>query len=429
MNLNYRHLIVLLGVLPLAAQGQRAPQEPRGAVPSGTYRNLFVEAGYPAAEVRAKVDAAFQQLFYGDPDTQTLYYTAGKNENGELAYVMDINNNDVRSEGMSYAMMIAVQLDKKKEFDALWNWAKTYMYRDEAAHPCRGYFSWSMKRDGTPNDETPAPDGEEYFVMALYFAAGRWGNGTGIYNYRAEADQLLIDMLHHPVVTGTVRRRHGEPMKHTSGNMFHPEHKMVRFVPGVERWDFTDPSYHLPAFYELWARWGPENDRRFWAEAADASREFFQRSAHPQTSLTPEYAYFDGGGYRGPGMSRENFIVDAWRTAMNWSVDWAWWEKDERERQLSDRLQAFFESKGMNDYPSSYRLNGTPLGRGRHSAGLVAMNAVASLAATNEERAKKFVQALWEQPVPSGRGRYYDGMLHMLALLHCSGEFRAWTPK
>ena len=28
---------------------------------------------------------------------------------------------DVRSEGMSYGMMITVQLDKKAEFDALWN--------------------------------------------------------------------------------------------------------------------------------------------------------------------------------------------------------------------------------------------------------------------------------------------------------------------
>jgi len=48
-----------------------------------------------------------------------------------------------------------------------------------------------MKTDGTPNDETPAPDGEEYYTMALYFASGRWGNGAGIYNYRAEADRLL----------------------------------------------------------------------------------------------------------------------------------------------------------------------------------------------------------------------------------------------
>ncbi len=98
---------------------------------------------------------------------RAVYYPAGANANGPLAYLSDINNNDVRSEGMSYGMMIAVQLNKKAEFDALWNWARTYMYRDEPGHPGRGYFSWSMRTDGTPNDEMPAPDGEEYFAMSL----------------------------------------------------------------------------------------------------------------------------------------------------------------------------------------------------------------------------------------------------------------------
>jgi oligosaccharide reducing-end xylanase len=55
-------------------------------------------------------------LFHGDPDTQAVYYPAGTNDNGALAYICDIHNNDVRSEGMSYGMMIAVQLDKKAEF-------------------------------------------------------------------------------------------------------------------------------------------------------------------------------------------------------------------------------------------------------------------------------------------------------------------------
>ena len=91
---------------------------------------------------------------------------------------------------MSYGMMIAVQLDKRAEFDALWNWAKTWMYHSSPQHPAFGYFSWSMRTNGTPNDEMPAPDGEEYFATALYFAAGRWGSRDGIYNYRAEADQL-----------------------------------------------------------------------------------------------------------------------------------------------------------------------------------------------------------------------------------------------
>jgi oligosaccharide reducing-end xylanase len=37
-----------------------------------------------------------------------------------------------------------------------------------------------------------------------------------------------------------------------------------------------------------------------------------------------------------------------------------------------------------------------------------------------------FVEALWNMPVPSGGMRYYDGMLYLLALLHCGGEFRIW---
>src|SRR5260370_28106494 len=106
---------------------------------------------------------------------------------------------------MSLGMMIAVQLNKKAEFDALWNWTKTYMYIGDPHHPSYGYFSWSLKRDGSPNEETPAPDGEEYFVMALYFAAGRWGNGQGIYNYKVWSDKILTTMRHHPLKSGPTK--------------------------------------------------------------------------------------------------------------------------------------------------------------------------------------------------------------------------------
>ncbi len=393
-----------------------------GAFVTGNYRNLFAEAGHPQEEVTAKIDRAFEQLFHGDPNTQAVYFPAGTNASGALAYICDINHNDVRSEGMSYGMMIAVQLDKKAEFDALWNWAKTYMYHDDPNHPGYGYFSWSVKRDGKPNDEMPAPDGEEYFAMALYFASGRWGSGTGIYNYKAEADQLLTHMRHRRLITGptVIGPR-------TAGDLFEPEHKMVRFTPDVDNRDHTDPSYHLPAFYELWALWGPEGDRPFWAQAARASRDFFQRVTHPVTGLAPDYANFDATPWVSPWNPRSvNFQVDAWRTAMNWSMDWAWWARDIRERQLSDRLQAFFESQGMSDYKSHFTLDGALVG-GAHSTGLVAMNAVAGLAATHG-RAKQFVEALWNTPMPSGRYRYFDGMLYLLGMLHCSGQFRIWSP-
>jgi oligosaccharide reducing-end xylanase len=62
-----------------------------------------------------------------------------------------------------------------------------------------------------------------------------------------------------------------------------------------------------------------------------------------------------------------------------------------------------------------------------HSAGLVAMNAVACLASTNANR-KDFVEELWNTPVPSGLYRYYDGLLHMMAMLQVSGNFKIYKP-
>ena len=417
-------LLLLCGIKGAVAQPLPAvPRGRSGAFATNRYRNLFLEAGHSRKEISQKIDTAFRQLFHGDPDTETVYYSAGQNENGPLAYLTDINNHDVRSEGMSYGMMIAVQMNKKAEFDALWNWSKTYMYQSSPAHPSYAFFSWSMKVDGTPNSESPAPDGEEYWAMALYFAAGRWPGGKGIYDYRAEAGRLLDNMKNRKIIDGKTNRG-----TETGGPEFHPEYKMVRFTPNQRRPDHTDPSYHLPAFYELWARWGPEADRPFWAEAAKVSRDYFQKVTNPVTGLAPNYANFDGTPVAGFGGRNTGFGPDAWRTAANWSVDWSWWAADPRERELSDRIQAFFESKGIETYGNRYTLDGNPLG-GTHSTALVATNAVASLAATDQMRARKFVEALWKAEIPSGRYRYYDGMWYLMGLLHCSGEFRIWAPK
>ena len=369
-----------------------------------------------------KIQAAFQQLFHGDPATQAVYHEAGSNADGPLAYIHDVNNDDVRSEGISYGMMIAVQLNRKREFDALWNWAMTHMYQRDAAHPAYGFFAWSVRTDGMVNDPMPAPDGEEYLITALYFAAARWGNGQNLYDYRAQADRLLRNVLHLEAITG--QTIHG---RMTALGLFDPKTKMVRFTPDVANAAHTDASYHLPAFYEVWARVGPQADRAFWHKAAQVSRDYLATTAHPATALTPDYGNFDGTPWAAPWRpDSADFRYDAWRSAMNWSVDGSWWAQDHREVEMSNRLQAFFASQGMDAYQSLYKLDGTPLGGGSVT-GLIATNAVASLIATDPRRLA-FVQTLWERPVPSGPQRYYNGMLYLMALLHCSGDFRAWLP-
>ncbi len=424
----------ILAVTMLAASSillaQTAPQDGAGAYATGNYRNLFLEDGHTPKEIQAKIDLAYQQLFHGDPQTQAVAFSVGKNANGPLMYLTDWHNQDVRTEGMSYGMMISVQLNKRADFDALWNWAKTYMYISDPKHPSFGYFSWSCKIDGSPNEETPAPDGEEYFAMALLFAGNRWPSGQGIYDYHAEALKLLTAIRHRAVMTGPTK--FGE---RSVGAEVNEEHAMILFVPGIMPQPFTDPSYHLPAFYELWARWGPVEDRAFWAHAAEVSREYFVKATNPQTGLTSDYANFDGTPHVTKSPQSSMFAYDSWRSASNWSVDWSWWHKAPAEQQLSDRIQTFFASQGIDNYAPVYTVDGKDpnAAPGKkheiHPTGLTATNAVASLAATDRARAKLFTDALWKAPIPSGPYRYYDGVLYLMSMMHASGEFRIWAPK
>ena len=103
-----------LSLLPAPGGGQPPPRPAtQGAWFTNTYRDLFVESGrHTAAESAAKVDAAFEQLFHGKPDTEALFYWTDSTE--VEAYILSVDENDVRSEGMSYGMMITVQLDKKR---------------------------------------------------------------------------------------------------------------------------------------------------------------------------------------------------------------------------------------------------------------------------------------------------------------------------
>ena len=453
----------LIWTAPAQADIQRFPGDGAGAYATHHYRDLFAEQlGHSHAESQARIEKTFQILFHGDGQEQRLYFETGANANGTLAYITDWANNDARTEGMSYGMMIAVQLDKKREFDALWNWSRTYMLTTDPNNPSVGYFAWSMGTDGSPRATGAAPDGEEYYVMALYFATHRWGNGKGIYDYQAEADRILRGMRHHAVLTATPPFRihpndppfvypdkpwpspnnraaaaeaakagkpwppsfHFDrtPKSETVGPMVDEASNMIRFVaetniPG------TDASYHLPAFYELWARWGPKEDRAFWARAADVSRDLFTKVTGPQTGLSPDRSNFDLTPAKGWDGKPSAFAYDSWRTASNWSVDYSWWGKDPRQRTLSDRIQAFLVGQGIHDFVDRYTLDGKPLST-RHSVGMVATTAVASFAATPGANSKAFLQELWDTPIPSGEQRYFDGMLYLMSLMHAAGEFR-----
>jgi endo-1,4-beta-D-glucanase Y len=408
----------------LQSQTPSAPPS-TGAFYSGNYRNLVSEYGI-SANVPSRLNDTWNQFFNSTDNNKRLYYSAGRNNNGPMGYILDTGNNDVRSEGMSYGMMIAVQMNKQSTFDSLWNWAKTNMQHSSGAN--KGYFAWHCTTSGSKIDQNPAPDGEEYFAMALEFAAGRWGSKTRIYDYQKEANDILNVMLHKEDMNGGV----------VGGvtNMFN-QYNQVVFVPSTDGGvnSFTDPSYHVPAFYDLFSRWAwgyqdKDADRARWTNIANSSRYYlFEHAADSITGLSPDYSEFNGVPKSlNANDGHNNYAYDAWRTAMNWAVDYAWFAQGSAETTLTDRLQGFMYGKGPSSINNTYTLNGTALDS-YHDAGHVAMLATSSLAASNPTRAAAFVDELWtKSSIPTGQYRYYSGMLYFMGLLHTSGNFKIYTP-
>jgi oligosaccharide reducing-end xylanase len=411
-----------------AGQASSAASEGSGRnaqAQGGHYANLFEQAGYSHHSVKRKIEAAWQQLFHGDPGTapdfydgQSIYYQSTP----DMAYVTDVANHDVRTEGMGYAMMIAVQLGKKHEFDSLWNFAKTNMQMKNG--PTKDFFAWHTHTDGTVIDTGIAPDGDQWIAAALAFAAGRWGNGSGIYAYGPEATQILHAMWHNADNGGV--------------NMFDSQAYLPTFSPpGVNDW--SDASYALPAFYRVFAK-ADRSDAALWGKAVAAGEQMLQKAHNPQTGLSPCYSNFDGTPHLAfwePPTNTEAYSVtfqeDAWRVIANANIDASWWGTKPWQTAFSNTLESFFATQGVSTYVSRYQLDGTPLQGGQntyepsHAEGLVAMNSSSAITATHGARLD-FVRDFWTTPVPSGRARYYDGMLYLLGLLYDSGNFRMWGP-
>ncbi|MBQ5576851.1 MAG: glycoside hydrolase, partial [Bacteroidales bacterium] len=169
-----------LSVVAASCQKPLTPWE-KGAFETGEYRNVFSEAGYSQKDIDAKVDGIFNDVFFGK---NRIYFEVGDT----MGYVSDVKNKDVRTEGQSYGLMVAVQMDRKDIFDRIWRWTRHYMQHQDGVR--KGYFAWSCKTDGTRNAQGAASDGELYFVTSLLFASNRWGDDTGI-NYKAEAQNIL----------------------------------------------------------------------------------------------------------------------------------------------------------------------------------------------------------------------------------------------
>jgi oligosaccharide reducing-end xylanase len=332
-----------------------------GCTPPAAYANLFVSlSGHTQAESDAKVAAAWSKLFNPKGSGNIYFDGPGSDE----SYVKDIYNGDVRTEGMGYGLMVAVQLDHQTEFDRLWKWVKTHMANGT------GEISWQCSTSGSKMSGGGAPDGEEYMSTALIFAHTRWGDTSGKYNYATEA-QWVLDVI---------RTKY-----------FNSQYHLVKFVSGSNN---TDASYILPAFYQVWACFDTTN-KAFWDSSVTAAREFFH-TAIDSNGVIPDQSSWTGGTVKGA-------TVDWIRCVMNIMMDWNFFAADPWQ---ADTYATKFGAREKNAGASAQGFCDSTLGFGLPASS-----------------GKAFVDKIWSAGIPTS---YWDGTLYMLALLHVSGTFHLW---
>jgi oligosaccharide reducing-end xylanase len=414
--------ILLIGItffLSVKASGHDKSYLKKTTFHAGAYRNIFLEAGYSQADIDKKVEKTYSDIFEGP---NRVYFEVGDS----MGYVSDIKNHDARTEGLSYGMMIAVQFNKKDVFDRIWRWSKRYLQHQDGAR--KGYFAWSFN-PVTMKQNSPgsASDGELYYITSLLFASNRWGNNTGI-DYYKEARFILDEMW----------KKNGTENVY---NLINTDAKQISFVPEGGGYKWTDPSYHVPAFYEIWAEYANDGHEQFYKDCADTSRAFLHRACHFATGLNADYTQFNGQPNPSRWMSPA-FRYDSWRVPMNIAMDYTWYGKDKSwQEDYANRIQKFLRSKGIDTFEDQFNQDGsrpeTILEAGgfkklRHSIGLVGTSATTSLINTGGGN-YDFACALWKaklEPYEDGYfDPYYDGLLYLFSLMHLSGKYQIIIPQ
>lgn len=141
-------------------------------------------------------------------------------------------------------------------------------------------------------------------------------------------------------------------------------------------------------------------------------------------------AEFDGTAkYKSDGNYNLVYGVEAWRVPFHLAVDYAWFGS-ETSKSTASKFINFLYSEGLDNYAREYWAGpsnaGQKRGSSRPGSGAKATHAAASIASNNNDHLV-FADRLWKAPVPSGKWRYYEGMLYMYGMLLAAGKFQIFT--
>ena len=243
------------------------------------------------------------------------------------------SNNDTRSEGVGYGMVIAAYMGDQETFDGLWN----YYQRTST----NGLMNWRRNGcdgGGGGGDNGSASDADIDAALAVIVADKQFpGNG-----YAQDAAQIL----------GAIRTQlfdGGCQGVLLAGSQF----------GGC---DCINPSYIPPGYY---AAYGAVDDQAFWDQARGASYNYYNAVRNQQTGLVPAWSQSNGSLQLGcspqvaGGGATSEYQADAARTPWRVAIDYLW-TGDARAQDFLQSIGSFASSQQPMRIRDRYTLQGQP---------------------------------------------------------------------
>lgn len=243
--------------------------------------------------------------------TQLLYAWNHYKQNFIVSYgqVVDPQTGYTTSEGQSYAMLQAVQMNDQDTFKGVWLWTQHKMQH----RVNDSLLSWQWK-DDQQTDSANATDADLDIALSLIFASQQFDNPA----YLDDARKILADIWSETVVS-------------INGTYYLlPMEKSLAAQAGGY---LLNPSYFSPAHYRVFAQVDTEHANEWNALATDTYETLNRIEMRGGVGLPPNWvlvnnqtgALSSANPYIAAG-GADYFGYDAFRTFWRVGLDVAWYE-------------------------------------------------------------------------------------------------------
>jgi len=253
--------------------------------------------------------------------TQLLFAWNHYKKNFILSYgqVVDPQTGFTTSEGQSYAMLQAVQMNDRDAFNGIWQWTQHHMQHrvDDSL------LSWQWK-DDRQTDSANATDADVDIALALIFASQVFDNSQ----YLEDARKIIADIWRKNVVA-------------INGTYYLlPLEKTLSARSGGY---LLNPSYFSPAHYRIFAEVDIGRATEWNKLATDTYKTLNQIRVRGGVGLPPNWIFVNDK--TGALLSASQYITaggadyfgyDAFRTLWRVGLDYAWYDSPESIAYLAD---------------------------------------------------------------------------------------------